>query len=125
MRQDRPLERWETWYRESIANTRKLHEAGVRLIFGTDTPFAFGNFFHSIMNEVHGLKAAGVSNVDILRMATSDAARALGRDDRLGTIAPGKTADVVLLSANPIENIDALASVALVIKEGRVVFESR
>ena len=68
---------------------------------------------------------SGLSNVEILRMATSEAARALGLDDRLGTIGPGKTADVVLLGANPIENIDALASVGLVIKDGRVVFEPR
>jgi imidazolonepropionase-like amidohydrolase len=125
MRQDRPLERWDTWYSQSIANTRKLHEAGVHLIFGTDTPFAFGNFFHSIMNEVRGLKAAGLSNVAILRMATIDAARALDLADRLGTIEVGKTADLVLLSGDPVTNIEALASVELVIKEGRVVFRSR
>ena len=125
MRQDRPLERWERWYTESIANTRKLHDAGVRLIFGTDTPFAFGNFFHSIMNEVRGLKAAGLSNVAILRMATIDAARALDLDDRLGTIEVGKTADVVLLGADPVTNIEALEAVELVIKEGRIVFRSR
>jgi imidazolonepropionase-like amidohydrolase len=124
MRQDRPLERWETWFRESIANTRKLHQAGVRLIFGTDTPFAFGNFFHSVMNEVRGLEAAGLSNVAILRMATIDAARAIGRDDRLGTIEVGKTADVVLLGADPIQDIEALEGVELVIKEGRIVFQS-
>jgi imidazolonepropionase-like amidohydrolase len=125
MRQDRALERWDTWYRESIANTRKLHEAGVRLIFGTDTPFAFGNFFHSIMNEVRGLKPAGLSNVAILRMATIDAARALDLGDRLGTIEVGKTADVVLLGADPVTNIEALEAVELVIKEGRIVFRSR
>jgi imidazolonepropionase-like amidohydrolase len=124
MREDRPLERWETWYRESIANTRKLHQAGVRLIFGTDTPFAFGNFFHSVMNEVRGLKAAGLSNIAILRMATIDAARALDLDDRLGTIEVGKTADVVLVAGNPTANIEALESVRLVLKEGRIVFES-
>lgn len=122
--QDRPLERWETWYRESIANTRKLHEAGARLIFGTDTPFAFGNFFHSVMNEVRGLRAAGLSNIAILRMATVDAARALDLDGRLGTIEVGKTADVVLLDGDPTEDIEALASVTLVIKEGRVLFKA-
>jgi hypothetical protein len=51
MRHERPMERWDVWLRESLANTRTLHEAGVRLIFGTDTPFAFGNFFHSVMNR--------------------------------------------------------------------------
>ena len=124
MRQDRPLDRWELWLRESLANTRKLHDAGVRLIFGTDTPFAFGNFFHSVMNEVHGLKEAGLSNLAILRMATIEAARALEIDDRVGTLEPNKTADMILLPANPLEDIEALASVELVIKEGRVVYDN-
>jgi hypothetical protein len=39
MRHERPMERWELWLRESLANTRKLHEADGRLSFGTDTPF--------------------------------------------------------------------------------------
>jgi imidazolonepropionase-like amidohydrolase len=102
MRQDRAMERWESWYEHSLANTRKLHQAGVRLIFGTDTPFAFGNFFHSVMNEVRALKLSGLSNESILRMATSEAASVLGLSDRIGTIAPGKVADVVLVDGDPL-----------------------
>jgi len=124
MRQERPMERWELWLRESLANTRKLHEAGVLLIFGTDTPFAFGNFFHSVMNEVHGLKEAGLSNLAILRMATINAARALGIDDRVGTLETGKAADMILLRANPLADIEALASVQLVLKDGRIVYDA-
>ena len=124
MREDHPIDRWEVWYRYSLANTRKLHEAGVQLIFGTDTPFPFGNFFHSVMNEVRALKAAGLPNVVILRMATHDAARALGVDNRVGTIEVGKVADVILLRGNPLEDIEAVGSVLTVIKEGRVVFQA-
>jgi imidazolonepropionase-like amidohydrolase len=122
MRQDRAMERWESWYEHGLANTRKLHQAGVRLIFGTDTPFAFGNFFHSVMNEVRALKLSGLSNDSILRMATSEAASVLGLSDRIGTIAPGKVADVVLVDGDPLSDIDALGRVALVVKEGRVVY---
>jgi len=122
MRQDRAMERWESWYEHSLANTRTLHQAGVRLIFGTDTPFAFGNFFHSVMNEVRALKLAGLSNESILRMATSEAASVLGLSDRIGTVAPGKVADAVLVDGDPLSDIDALGRVALVVKEGRVVY---
>jgi imidazolonepropionase-like amidohydrolase len=122
MRQDRPMERWDLWYRQSLANTRKLYDAGVQLVFGTDAPFVFGNFFHSVMNEVRGLKEAGLPNVAILRMATINAARALGIDDRIGTIEPGKLADAVLLEGNPVDDIEALQSVNLVVKEGRIVY---
>ena len=101
MGQARAMERWELWRRESLFNTRKLYDAGAQLIFGTDTPFAFGNFFHSVMNEVRALKEAGLPNSAILQMATLNAARALGIDDRVGTVAPGKLADAVLVRAIP------------------------
>jgi imidazolonepropionase-like amidohydrolase len=94
----------------------------VPLIFGTDTPFAFGNFFHSVMNEVRALKLAGLPNEAILRMATSDAATALGISDRVGTIESGKLADLVLLDGNPVSDIEALGHVDLVMKEGRIVY---
>ena len=117
-----PMRQWERWYRQTLRNTAKLYDAGVPLIFGTDTPFAFGNFFHSVMNEIHGLKAAGLPNEVILRMATSDAAAALGIDDRVGTIEPGKLADLVLVDGDPVADIEALSRVTLVAKEGRIVF---
>jgi imidazolonepropionase-like amidohydrolase len=122
MRESEPMRRWELWYRHSIANTAKLHGAGVRLIFGTDTPFAFGNFHHSVMNEVRGLREAGIPAEAILRMATSDAARALGIAAQVGTVEPRKTADLVLLDGDPLQDIEALGRVTVVIKEGRVVY---
>ena len=94
------------------------------MIFGTGTPFAFGNFFHSVMNEVRALKLAGLPNQAILRMATSDAATALGISDRVGTTEPGKLADLVLLDGDPVSDIEALGRVDLVMKEGRVVYEN-
>jgi imidazolonepropionase-like amidohydrolase len=124
LRQPDPMHQWERWYQFSLENTQKLYRAGVPLIFGTDTPFAFGNFFHSVMNEVRALKLAGLPNEAILRMATSDAATALGVGDRLGTIEPGKVADLVLLDGDPVSDIEALGRVDLVMKEGRIVYRS-
>jgi imidazolonepropionase-like amidohydrolase len=122
LRQPDPMQQWERWYEHSLRNTEKLYRAGVPLIFGTDTPFAFGNFFHSVMNEVRALKLAGLPNEAILRMATSDAATALGISDRVGTIEPGKLADLVLLDGDPASDIEALGHVDLVMKEGRIVY---
>lgn len=112
-------------YEQSLLNTRKLHRAGVHLVFGTDTPFVFGNFFHSVMNEVRALKLAGLSNEAVLRMATSDAASALRIADRVGTIEPGKSADLVLVDGDPLADIEALGRVDLVMKEGRIVYMTR
>ena len=122
LRQPDPMQQWERWYKHSLRNTEKLYRAGVPLIFGTDTPFAFGNFFHSVMNEVRALKLAGLPNEAILRMATSNAAAALGISDRVGTIEPGKFADLVLLGGDPVSDIEALGHVELVMKEGRIVY---
>jgi imidazolonepropionase-like amidohydrolase len=118
------LTKWSLWRQHTISNTNKLYRRGVRLIFGTDTPFAFGNFHHSIMNEAQGLREAGVSNVDILRMATSLAAAALGIADSVGSIEAGKTADLVLLEGDPIADIGSVDAVRLVMKEGRVVYRT-
>jgi imidazolonepropionase-like amidohydrolase len=123
LRQPDPMRQWERWYQQTLRNTEKLYQAGVSMIFGTDTPFAFGNFFHSVMNEVRALKMAGLPNEAILRMATVDAATALGIADRVGTIAPGKLADLVLLDGDPLADIEALGRVELVIKEGRIVYQ--
>ena len=61
-------------------------------------------------------------NLEILRMATSRAADNVGLGDRLGTIEPGKVADLVLVDGDPLANLDALESVVMVLKEGRVVY---
>jgi imidazolonepropionase-like amidohydrolase len=122
LRQPDPMQQWERWYEHSLRNTEKLYRAGVPLIFGTDTPFALGNFFHSVMNEVRALRLAGLPNEAILRMATSDAAAALGISDRVGTIEPGKLADLVLLGGDPVSDIEALGRGELVMKEGRIVY---
>jgi len=116
------MERWEAWYRYSLANTAALYKAGVPMIFGTDTPFAFGNFHYSVMGEVRALREAGLPNLEILRMATSRAAEALGLGNRIGSIEPGKEADMVLVDGDPLADLDALVSVAMVVKEGRVVY---
>jgi imidazolonepropionase-like amidohydrolase len=119
-----PFGQLENWYRHSLANTQKLHHAGVNLAFGTDAPFAFGNFHHSVMNEVRALRCAGVPNEAILRMATVGSATALGISDCLGTLQPGMRADAVLLDGDPLPDIEALSRVNLVIKEGRVVYRT-
>jgi imidazolonepropionase-like amidohydrolase len=122
LRQPDPMAQWRHWYEQTLRNTAKLYRAGVPLVFGTDTPFAFGNFFYTILPEVRALKLAGMTNEAVLRMATVDAADALGIGDRVGTIEPHKLADVVLVDGDPLTDIEALGRVALVVKEGRIVY---
>ena len=55
----------------------------------------------------------------ILQMATINAAEFLGRTDTMGTLEPGKDADIVLLGANPLENAAHLHDIAGVVRDGR------
>ena len=124
MRHPDPLGKLESWYEHSLANTQKLYAGGVNLAFGTDAPFAFGNFHHSVMNEARALRCAGVPDEAILQMATTGSATALGINDQTGTLRPGMRADCVLLEGDPLADIEALSSVNLVVKEGRIVYQN-
>jgi len=123
MRDPKAIEKFQRWYEQTNAHAAKLYEAGVKLIFGTDIPELMGNFWHSVMDEVRALKLAGVSNSDILKMATINAAEAIGVEDRIGTIEEGKIADLVLINGNPLQDIESLRDVEMVVKEGRIVYK--
>ena len=95
-----------------------LHEAGVPLLAGTDAgvPYALPGW--SLHDELRLLVEAGLRPLDALRAATSEAARALGRGD-LGAIRPGYRADLVLLSANPLDGIGNTERIEGVVSDGR------
>jgi imidazolonepropionase-like amidohydrolase len=101
--------------------TRTLFERGVWLTVGTDAPTAWiipGSGFHE---ELTLLRDAGIPEHAIIRMATFDAARALGRSGEFGSIQNGLRADLVVLRANPLTQIENTRLIDLVIKDGRVV----
>ncbi len=63
---------------------------------------------------------AGLPPVVVLKAATINGATALGVDDRLGSVEPGKLADLVVVRGNPLDDIKAARNIRLVIKEGIV-----
>jgi imidazolonepropionase-like amidohydrolase len=86
-------------------NVRKLHAAGVRQVLGADAA-GDGNRWlglHTLL-EFDNMVAAGFTPMEMIVAATRDSARVL-RLDQLGTVAPGKSADFVVLDANPLDNI--------------------
>jgi len=101
--------------------TGKLHRAGVKLLAGTDAPEPFVPPGTSLHQELEMLVESGLSPAEALRCATLNNAEALGQADRLGSIAPGKTADLVLLDADPLQRISNTRAIAKVFRGGLVV----
>jgi imidazolonepropionase-like amidohydrolase len=100
-------------YATMLRLVKALHDAGVPLLAGTDCTAGF-----CLHRELELYSEAGIPNADVLRIATLGAATAAGQADRLGTIAPGKLADLVLVEGNPVADIRAIRRIALVVKDG-------
>ena len=96
-----------------------LHRAGVKFLAGTDlgNPYIYPGF--SLHDELAALVAAGFTPAEALRAATIDPARFLGAADSLGSVAVGRRADLVLLEANPLDEIRNTTRVAAVMADGR------
>lgn len=97
-----------------------MHRAGIPFLAGTDTPpgvYIFPGF--SLHEELQRFVAAGFTPMEALQTATINPAKFLGMDDRLGTIEKGKLADLVLLDANPLDDIRNTQKIAAVVVNGR------
>ncbi len=86
--------------------TLKLHKAGARVLLGTDTPNPYVIPGFSIHEELQNLVSAGLTPYEAIRAGTRDSAEFLDALDEFGTIEIGKRADLILLGANPLENVD-------------------
>ncbi len=100
--------------------TGKLYRAGVPLLVGTDSPEPHVPPGFSLHQELEMLVESGLPPAAVLRAATLTNATVLGENERLGSITPGKDADIVLLSANPLDNIRNSRTIELVIHSGIV-----
>lgn len=93
---------------------------GVRFLGGTDSLMG-GVFFGLALHwEIAQFVDAGFPAIDVLRMATERAAEQVGASADLGSLTPGKLADIVLLEGNPLENIRNTQSISHVVKAGHV-----
>ena len=102
-----------------------MHRAGIPFLAGTDTPpgvYVFPGF--SLHEELQRFVAAGFTPMEALDTATINPAKFLGMDDKLGTIEQGKMADLVLLDANPLDDIRNTQKVAGVVVNGRYLSRS-
>ncbi len=104
---------------------RPMLDAGVSLLAGSDAG-PFNSYVYpgfSLHDELAALVEAGMTPAEALRSATIEPAKALRVDDTLGRIAPGHVADLVLLSADPLDDIDNTRAIDRVILRGEEVFD--
>ena len=97
---------------------RRAREAGVRIAAGNDggTPF---NLAGNLVSELERMVTAGMSPAEALATAHNAAAELLRMSDQIGTVEPGKLADLVVLDADPLADISAVRRVHMVVKAGR------
>jgi len=110
------VDRLTSAFRFNAAMIRRTVAAGIPIVAGTD---AIGGSTANLHAELQLLvDSAGLSPLQALRAAGENAARAIGVQDSLGTVAAGKLADLVVLRANPAADIRNTQTVAMVMKAG-------
>ena len=100
-----------------------FHEAGGMIALGNDW-----NGFHSVaigmpLKEMNFLEASGLTPHEVIRAATLNAARVCGQDAMIGSLEPGKLADLIVVAGDPATRLDALDDVRLVMIGGEVLYE--
>lgn len=106
-------------YRDSakalLRMIKMLYDAGVPIVAGTDSMAGF-----ALHRELELYVEAGIPVNEVLKIATIGAARIMKRDGELGSIAPGKLADLILVDGKPATRISDIRRVSLVVKDGSI-----
>ncbi len=117
-----PPEEWNELVERVLDKQRELiervHSAGGKVVAGTDPVFVDLLPGWGMHRELEHFVLAGLTELEALRAATLDAAEALGLDEELGSIEPGKLADLIVLEGDPTEDITALGQTRMVFQAG-------
>jgi hypothetical protein len=111
------VQRHRASWAKMVEMVGRLHRAGVPLVAGTDSTAGF-----VLHRELELYVQAGIPPAEALRIATWNGARYTRTLERLGSITPGKLADLILVDGDPTQDISAIRQVALVLKEGQLYY---
>jgi imidazolonepropionase-like amidohydrolase len=103
-------------------NLKKLSDGGVRIALGTDSGGAADRFFvqgYSEHREMELMVQSGLTPMQVIQSFSKGASEALGIDKEFGTLAKGKTADLLVLEKNPLENIANMRSIQAIYLGGK------
>lgn len=106
----------------AVANLRSFVQAGGKVALGTDFSGAVKPFQLGMpMREIELMQEAGMTPMQIIVAATKNAAHVCNLEATLGTLERDKTADVLVVNGNPLEDLHALTSVRLVVRSGTII----
>jgi imidazolonepropionase-like amidohydrolase len=98
-----------------------MHDRGVKILSGKDIPNFELVAGESLHHELELLVEAGINTSDVIKIATRNGAEVLDLINQTGTIESGKQADILILSANPIEDIENTKRIDAVISNGVII----
>jgi imidazolonepropionase-like amidohydrolase len=105
---------------QDMKNLRPVWDAGITVAMGTDAGNVGTLHGPSIFREMQLMRDAGLTMPEILLSATVNGAKVMGMERDLGTVQPGKLADLIILNADPLQSVDNLSKVHRTIKGGVV-----
>jgi imidazolonepropionase-like amidohydrolase len=114
-------EYWKAYQDFANAVVRAAHATGVQISAGTDDMIDDGHEFPNLHEELRLLVNCGFTPIHAIQAATRVSAESAGIGDRIGTVEPGKRANLVVLGADPTTNILNTTSIRFVIKAGRLL----
>jgi len=100
-----------------LAQFEKAYQAGVKIAFGRDAGATYV-MHEDYIFEMHEMERGGMSRAEIINAATVNAADCLYMKHKAGAIAEGKFADILIVDADPLEDLDNLSQIAYIIKGG-------
>ena len=109
--------------KQTPARIARILKSGVKFTTGSDMWFDYPGKTRGEATAIMfgALKELGMTPADVIRAATVNAAESLGWQDRIGTIEPGKLADIIAVAGDPLVDVTQLEHVQFVMKGGHVV----
>jgi len=109
-------------FEERMKWMRIKYQAGIKMIAGTDAGLRLVDFDQLWFAIKLLADQIGLTNYEAIKAGTSEAARALGIDEEVGTIEKGKVADLIVVNGNPLKDLEVLKRIVMIIKEGNIVY---
>lgn len=115
------VDQWSLRFKAAMANAKRLSDAGILLVAGTDVPGPGIYYGEALHRELELLVEAGLTPLQALSTATRNAAVFMSEESQWGTVAPGRKADLLIVSGNPAARISDTRNIELVMQAGVVL----